>query len=324
MFGVPVVAVLVLLGICAVPLILLLDALSHPATPVDHADVDRDAVARSLRLNRWRLAACLAGTGAALVAGFWANGLWPSLLGVPVAVAPGLATSVALLAYATWPVTQPRDARPGPASASLRRREPWSFARRGTLLLPLVVAVAYLLVLLAGAVLAQPDDAGRLRAFGLTQGDLTSRSSPFPGSFYGLPLAGVTVLLAVATYAALWRMASSPAIVQGSVTPVSREVDRRWRGISTSVIVRTATASLLGYAAATLVIGGSAILRTSGPDNGMAPTPWVGVGWTTTLVGAVGLLAAAVVAGSAVAALLSLRTRAVLGAPGVVVTPPRR
>lgn len=322
MFGVPIVAVLVLLGICAVPLILLLDALGHRAQPIGSGALDEDAVARTVRSNRWRLAGCLVGTGAALVIGVWLNDLWPALLGIPLAVAPGLAASVALLAYATWPATERRDPRSGPASASLRRRQPWGFAPRRTFGLPLVLALTYLLVLLAGALVAEPDDAGRLRAFGLTQGDLSSRSSPFPGSFYGLPLAGVTVVLVAATYAALRRMAASPAVVHGSLTPATREVDRRWRAISTSVIVRTATASLLGYAAATLVIGGSAILRVSGPDNGMTATPWIGVGWTAAVVGVVALLAAAVVAGSAVAALLSLRTRAVLGP--VVVPPPRR
>ena len=68
---------------------------------------------------------------------------------------------------------------------------------------------------------------------------------PFPGSFYGLPLAAVTALLVAATYAALGRMAGSPAIVHGATTPAARGVDRRWRAISTSVIIRTATASLL-------------------------------------------------------------------------------
>lgn len=321
MFGVPVVAVLVLLGICAVPLILLLEALSHRAQPVEGEALDEVAVVRTVRAHRWRLACCLIGTGAALVAGFWLDALFPALLGVPLAVAPGLAASVSLLAYATWPVTEPP--RSGPVSASLRRRQPWSFAPRRTFGLPLVLAVGYLVLLLAAALVAEPDDTGLLRAFGLTQGDLSSRSSPFPGSFYGLPLAAVTVLLAAATYAALRRMAGSPAVLNGSTTPATREVDRRWRAISTSVIVRTATASLLGYAAATLMIGGSAILRVARPGNGMTATPWIGVGWTTTVLGAVGLLAAAVVAGSAVAALLSLRSRAVLGHP-VVVTPPRR
>lgn len=322
MFGVPVIGVLLLLGVCAIPLILLLDALAHRPRAIEDGAPDETAVARTLAAHRWRLALCLVGTATALIVGFWLDHLWPALLGIPLAVAPGLAASVALLAYASWPVTERRESRGGAVSASLRRRQPWGFAPPRTFGLPLVIAVAYLLVLLAGALVATPDDAGRLRAFGLTQGDLSSRASPFPGSFYGLPLAAVTALLVAATYAALRRMAGSPAIVHGATTPAARGVDRRWRAISTSVIVRTATASLLGYAAATLVIGGSAILRVARPGNGMASTPWLGVGWTATVVGVVGLLAAAVVAGSAVAALLSLRTRSVL--EPVVVTPPRR
>ncbi len=322
MFGVPLVMLLVLLASLAVPVVLLLDALGRPSGPGPGRGIDGDVLDHGLRRHRRRLVGCLVGTVGALGAGLWLDGLWPSLLGVPLAVAPGLAAAVAMLAYATWPSVDPLWTGAAPVTASLTRREAWSFARRGTLLVPLAVAGAFLLVLVAAALVADPDASGRLRAFGLVQGDVGSLASPFPGSFYGLPLAAVTVLLVLSTYAALRRMATSPAIAGSAAAPGAHEIDRRWRAISTTVIVRTATSSLLGYAGSTLLIGGSAILRASRPDNGMVPTPWIGVGWTATVLGVLALLAAAVAAGAAVAALLSLRTTAVLGQRAVVAPRP--
>lgn len=309
MLGVLVIGLLLVVGLCAIPATLLLDTSSRSLS----IDLGDDGVRRlqlSLRRTRRRLVAVLAGTVAVLGLGIVIDTLRPSLLGLSLALAPGTAAAVALLAYATWPIAGGSPA--GPVSASLTRREPSGFVRPRTLLLLAASAVAYIGLLTVASAVAQPDDAGRMRAFGLTQGDLGSLATPFPGSFYGLPLAVVTLLLAAATYAGLRRLATAPAIATAPATEGAAEVDRRWREIGSRVIVRTAAATLLGYAGATSLVAGSAILRVADfSDNGGTPTPWVGVGWVVCVLGVASLLAGAAVAGSAVAAVFTLRPRTI-------------
>ncbi len=270
---------------------------------------DDPAVRTSLHRIRRRLGACLAAAATALVAGLVLNGMLPAWLGLPLAVAPGLAASTALWGFAISPAAPPHHA--GPASASLARREAWSFGTRRSFVAPAVLALSYLVLLAVAAALASPDDLGLMRSFAQTQGNLTLSASPFPGSFYGVPLAAVTVLLVASTYAALRRLAGSATILPTSADELVR-VDRRWREIATRVVVRMSTAALLGYAGGTLVLAGSAIHRaTDFTINGGYATWWSAAAWVVVAAGLVGIVAATVVGGAAVGSVLSLRDQAV-------------
>lgn len=277
------------------------------------ADVARGgdgSVVRSyLQRIRRRLGGCLAVVALVLVGGVVLNAMLPTWMGVPLALAPGLAASVALLGFAAWPSISPRSA--GPVSASLSRREVWSYGSRRSFLVPAALAVAYVGLLAAAAAVASPDDLGLMRSFAQTQGHLSSSASPFPGSFYGVPLAAVTMVLAASTYAALRQTATSATIVPATDGDLTA-IDHRWREIATRVIVRISTAALISYAGGSLLFAGSAMHRASDfTINGGHATVWSAVAWVVAGVGLVAILAATVVGGAAVAAVLSLREEAV-------------
>ena len=304
---------LLLVILCAIVVVLLVQLLGRAAVAAEGWE---PGTRSGLRRVQRTLASCLGAATLVLVGGVALSSLVPSWLGLPLAVAPGLAASLALLGFAGWPTTRPQDGA-GPTSASLTPREAWTFGSRWSFVGPALLAAVFLVLLAVAAGLASPDSAGRMRAFTLTQGDMESTASPFPGSFYGVPLAVVTVLLMVSTYAALRRMATSAVIVpSGPGRPGdpsgAAAIDRRWREITTRVVLRISTAALLGQAAGCLVFAGSAMHHASDfVENGGLPSPWSAAGLVVTIVGQVSLLVAAVLAGAAVAAVLSLRDQAV-------------
>lgn len=306
MTGLVVLAVLPILAALAVLLILLVQLLGQADVA---AGGDDPAVRGELQRIRRRLGGCLLAAVLVLVGGVLADALWPDATGLPLTLAPGLAAGLALLGFAVWPTVTP--AASGQSSATLGRREAWSYGSGRSLLVPAALAIAYLALLAGAAVVASPDDAGLMRSFSQTQGALASSAGPFPGSFYGIPLAVVTVLLMASTYAALRRIASSATV---SPAPVggAAAIDRRWREIATRVVVRLSTSALLGYAGASMVFAGSAMRRASTfAENGGYDTVWSPIGAAVAGAGLVAILAAAVVGGAAVAAVLSLRSEAV-------------
>ncbi len=306
MAGMPILLLLLLLTLSVAAIVLLIQLVGRTEiAPGADDPLLRDGLQRIRR----RLAGCLVAALLVLFGGVVLGTTQSAWLGIPAMLAPGLATSLALLGFAAWPVAA--SAGTGPVSATLTRREAWSYGSRRLFAAPATLAVIYLGLLAVSAAVASPDDDGLMRAFAQTQGDLSASATPFPGSYYGVPLAVVTVLLAVSTYAALRRLASSPTISPGTAEDLAR-IDQQWRRIATRVIVRISSTALLGYVGATLLYAGSAIHRTSDfTDNGGQSTPWSAVGWIGAGAGLVCLLLAIVVGGAAVAAVLTLRDQAV-------------
>src|SRR5690349_16935826 len=105
MFGVLVIGLLLVVGLCAIPATLLLDTSSRSSS-IDLGDDGAERLQLSLRRTRRRLVAVQAGTVVVLGLGIVVDTLRPSLLGLPLALAPGTAAAVALLAYATWPIAE--------------------------------------------------------------------------------------------------------------------------------------------------------------------------------------------------------------------------
>lgn len=102
-------------------------------------------------------------------------------------------------------------------AASLARRTPWNVAPRAALAL-LGTAILLLLALLVftGAT-SSPDERGRFRAITFTSPLSSSTATPYPGWFYAVPLILGTVLLALAVWAALRRIATTASFpVRGS------------------------------------------------------------------------------------------------------------
>ncbi len=264
-------------------------------------------VVRAYRRARVRALGCLGGAVLVLVAAVLLDRTRPDLLGLPLALSPGLAAAAALLGYAALPAAA--DPGAGSVTASLTRRTAWSFGSRRAFALPAALAAGYLAFLGWAAVVAGPDDQGRSRAITVTNGlpelgdgALSSTASPFPGSFYGAPLAAVTVLLALATYLALRRIATTPTLPVAGLGPA----DRDWRAVSTQVVTRLAAAALLTYFGATMAFAGitlrsatSSLVANGGPDRGVVGGTWLAVlGATAALGGTVVALTAVVRAAS--------------------------
>jgi len=272
-------SVVVLLGAAivlaaAVGLILLVRELaSRPSDRIDGEGEADGLAARAYRRARSRALLCLGAALAVLVGGMALHSARPELLGLPLALAPGVAAATALLGFAVLPsAVEPSS---GPVSAALTPRTAWSFGRRRAFALPATLAAASLAFLGWAALVADPDDQGRMRSFSITDGATTASSGPFPGSFYGLPLAVVTVLLAGSTYLALRRIASTAALP----VPLASVADRHWRTGSTRVVTQLATTALLGHLGGAAAFAGLAVRSAAttismngGNASRMAPT----------------------------------------------------
>ena len=243
MTGITVVGV-VFVGLVALALVLLLTGRS--SRRVGDAQLSSVSVT-VLQRARHRGLLCVGFALTLLVAGAALNAAAPGLLGLPLALAPGLAAAGALLGYAMLPVTV--ESPPGPTSASVVRRTAWSYGSRRAFAVPGILTLATLGFLVWAALVADPDDRGLMRSIAFTDGPVGSSAGPFPGSFYGIPLALVTILLAMSAYVGLRRISETPTLP----TALDAAADRRWRTASTSLVTLVTSAALLGY------LGGAAI-----------------------------------------------------------------
>jgi len=293
------------------PVVDLRAAPHHAVAGWDGGVPDRDGVVhRTLRRARHRTVVVLATASVVLVVGALVDALAPERLGLPLALSPGLAATVALLLYAALPLPAPPPARV--ATASLTRRTARSVVTRRSGLLLAGLAAAFLGFLGWAAAVAVPDDLGRARSYGLETADRSAAAGPFPGASYGLPLAAVTVLLLVATLVALHRIASTPVLPD----PDLASVDRHWREASARVVLGTATAALIGYAGATVAFAGIAVrsVLVNLADTGIGPSPVVGT--ALALSGVLALLAGAAVAGRTVLVVVTLPGAILAATPG--------
>ena len=266
------------------------------------ARTDDAVVLDRLRAARRRGGLCVAAAAVLLVVGAVVGTTVPGLLGLPLAVAPGLAAVAALLGFAALPPGTARSE--GPVSASLTPRTAWSYGSRAAFVLPGAVAVVTLGFLTWAAVVAAPDEQGRGRAFALSAPDVGSSAGPFPGGYYGAPLAVVTVLLAVAAYVALRRVATTPALPR----PDQADADRRWRTGSSRLVLHLAGAALLGQLGAIVSFAGLAMHNAAASLSAMgADAGAVGpAGAVLALVGAALVVLAALSAALAVRDVLAL------------------
>lgn len=225
------------------------------------------------------------------------------LVGLPVALTAGFSASAGLLLYSALPAAKLPPTSQN--SAALVRREPWSFGKRRTFLVPLVVVAALAAFLTATGLTSSPDGQGRYRVIQLADALSSTASSPYPGWYYGIPLALVTLVLAASTYLALRRISSTPALPD----PRMAALDRRWREISTQVVVRMATGALLGYFGGTAVIAGQALMNVSSKADGMGHAqPHFALGITSAATGAALALAGVVLLVLAIRGALTIRT----------------
>ena len=235
------------------------------------------------------------------------DGAHPGWLGLPLALAPGLAASAGLLVVALTPAL--RAAPTTTRSAGLERRGAWTVGSPQAYLRPALAAVALAGVLLATGLTASLDETGLSRALSVRTPTGGSSASPYPGWFYAAPLLAVSVLLLLTALLAMRRIATLPAL-QSADGPA----DAAWRRAATSAVSLLATAGLLAYLAGVVLVTGSAT-RSVGTGTG------TGLGLVAGILAVVALLLgvlACVAAGLAVARAVTFGTllRAPASLPG--------
>lgn len=198
--------------------------------------------ARSIML---RNVGTLAAGGVTLWALDRVNQAQPGWYGLPLMLAPGVAAAIGLLVFALTPTRIVTD-RPKRRSANLVPRRVWTYGPAWGFLLPLCAAVAVVVfAIIAGLAASAPPD-GAFRS--ITIGSRTA--GPYPGWYYGVPLIGLTVLLAAATLFALGRIASAARSEQFD------ELDRSVRVLATRVVMQLSSGALFLYSGGVLLVAG--------------------------------------------------------------------
>ena len=199
-----------------------------------------------------------------------------SLLGLPFLLAAPIASTAGLLLYtATRPALyafEPDEVR----HASLAPRRPTAYVSFRTVAGPLAVLVALIVFVVFAGMTASIDDLGLSRAVAFATESRSSRSSPYAGWFYGIPLLAACVALAAATAAALWRISAAPALPGGALAGV----DDAWRRETLKVV------SAISVFAMALPLGGAAAISGMSTLNAFfegVPEGWqaVGIGLVT-------------------------------------------
>lgn len=215
----------------------------------------------------------------------------PQLLGLPLVLAPGVGVAVALLLFGAvpWRSTRSEAIR----TAALVPRAVWSSSTARDYGPPIAVALSLIVLLVATSATASLDDSGRSRALTVVSTDSTNTASPYPGWFYAGPLLAVTLAIVLAAVLAIQRTAHLPAV------SLDAAADAAWRRRAAVVLSHIATAGLLLYLAATLLMVGGALHSVSLNARGE---------WAAGA--AVAFFAGVVAAATAVVTLLSAARRA--------------
>lgn len=208
-----------------------------------------ESVIRSTSRRLWLMFALATLTAGALVGYGFASS---SAFGLILAIAPGAAGVVALVSFIVYP--SPRRAVRRVRSASLQRRTPSMFLSRRSMLAPIAAAAAMVLFLVYTGMTSTLDDLGLARALSRDDELGLQIVSPFPGWYYGVPLIILTVLLAILTVAALYRIAAAPTQPDWRARPS----DLFWRERTSQLVVMLSTMTLLSYFVGVLAFAGNA------------------------------------------------------------------
>ncbi|WP_140425732.1 hypothetical protein [Cryobacterium sp. N19] len=276
--------------------------------------VDNIGTVRARRFARSiivRNISALAAGGVVLWALDLVNQAHPGWYGLPLMIAPGLAATLGLLVFALCPTRIVTD-RASRRSADLMPRRVWSYGPAWGFLLPLTAAATVVAFAIIAGLASSPQPDGAFRS--ITIG--SSTAGPYPGWYYGLPLIGLTVLLAAATLFALGRIASAARSEQFS------DLDRAVRILATRVVMQLSSGALFLYFGGVLLFAG---WTTSNAATVFAPggvalssvQPAAAIGLTEVIAG----LVVALLGGVLVILSILDATRQPLGRVAAVGTP---
>lgn len=205
----------------------------------------REALAAPVRgllvAARRRAALAVVSAAVAIVAAFIASSSLPALLGIPFMLSPAVGATAGLLLYAAIPPRVATVEADGVRDALLTPRTPVSYlSRAGAILLSTLVGAQVAFVVFTGLT-SSPDDAGRYRAIAFQVGDVGYVNTPYAGWFYGIPLLIATAILTAATFVALWRVSSTPALPHADLA----DVDAGWRRATNRIIVAISAGAVM-------------------------------------------------------------------------------
>ena len=230
------------------------------------------------------------------------------LLGLPFLLAAPIASAAGLLLYTA---TRPTLYAFGPEEvrrASLTPRRPTAYMSLRTVAGPLTVLVALIVFVVFAGMTASLDDLGLSRAVSFATESRSSRSSPYAGWFYGIPLLASCAVLAAATAAALWRISTAPALPSGSLVGI----DSAWRRETLKIV------SAISVFAMALPLGGAAVV--SGMSTLNAFFEGVHEAWQAT---GIGLMTGGAVLIIAAFVSVALATRRAIALPSKSITAAR-
>lgn len=167
--------------------------------------------------------------------------------------------------------TMVRPARPdGPRTASLVTRRVADYLPKVLTTVVGATAVVHLGTLVLTTLTASTDDTGRAgRQVAAQCGSFGSAASPYPGSFYSVPLALLLLVIGLATAAALTAVVRRPRGF--APDEVGDDVLRRW---SATRILAASGAALAASHAGIAFFAASALLRLDCQRAWMEPLGW--------------------------------------------------
>lgn len=218
------------------------------------------------------------------LAGIAAGVTMPELLGMPVAVAPLVASACGLLLYSATPPRSVVVRDDQPRTAGLVRRSWLSVIPEGWKHASIEITAVFVGLLIFFGLTAHPDDQGLSRAIRFEADDRTSTATPYPGWFYGIPVLIALVVLTVATVVALQRIGAAAALPH----PDDADADARWRAGSASVVLSLATGAVLFTSGGIATMAG--LTMNNAVIAGSTPVVWDVIADVLVVVGILSLV----------------------------------
>lgn len=304
------IVIFLVLGLCALLAITIVAALRTPAATATNTDPEVLAVLTSAQRRAW----FSIGVAVALVLIIISiNAAMPASLGLPIALAPMVAATGAILVQA-FPGQRSFQASNSTArSASLEARTPWQYVSKPALWVPILCTLALTGFLIFTGLTASADDFGLARALHIQTENMGTGGSPYPGWYYGIPLLLAAAALLGATLLAHARLSKIAAFPRTDLS----DIDRTWRHGMARIISAMSVSGTLVTLSGVSLFGGrviSSALRTLTANGEPAPA-WLQSGGFIVAAGLLCLL------GGLASIFMAARWAAVLKEQALTITP---
>lgn len=218
------------------------------------------------------------------------SGSRPAALGLPLALAPMVAATGALLFQVLPGQRAFRASTTTVRSASLKARSPLTYVSKPALWTPVLCTLALTGFLIFTGLTASADDFGLARSLHVETENMGSGGGPYPGWYYGVPLLITAAILLGITLLAQIRLSKIAAFPRTDLS----DIVRTWRqGLARIVSAISVTGPLLTLSGVTLFASRVISSINSSLTTHAEPAPgWLKSGPFITLAGFACLLGA--------------------------------